>query len=71
MWFRLDQGMDPFDKNTWRRAKVYSDSPHVTEVASIDEQKQLEWTSGKGAHQCYPASGGCAARNTVPAPAGR
>ena len=47
MWFRLDQGMDPFDKNTWRRAKVYSDSPHVAEVASIDEQKQLEWTSAK------------------------
>src|SRR5688572_19128489 len=47
VWFRLEQGMDPFDKNTWRRAKVYSDSPHVVEVASIDEQKQLEWTSAK------------------------
>ncbi len=47
VWVTLAQGMDPFDKNTWRRAKVYSDSPHVVEVADIEEQKQREWTSAQ------------------------
>ena len=46
IWVHLHQGMDPFDKNNWYRAKVYSDSPWVTEVGNMEEQKQLEWTSG-------------------------
>jgi pimeloyl-ACP methyl ester carboxylesterase len=46
IWVHLPQGMDPFDKNNWYRAKVYSDSPWVTEVGNLEEQKQLEWTSG-------------------------
>jgi hypothetical protein len=46
IWVHLHQGMDPFDTNNWYRAKVYSDSPWVTEVADLEEQKQLEWTSG-------------------------
>jgi len=46
IWVHLRQGMDPFDKNNWYRAKVYSDSPWVTEVGNLEEQKQLEWTSG-------------------------
>ena len=46
IWVHLHQGMDPFDKNNWYRAKVYSDSPWVTEVGDIQELKQLEWTSG-------------------------
>lgn len=46
IWVHLRQGMDPFDKNNWYRAKVYSDSPWVTEVGDLEEQKQLEWTSG-------------------------
>jgi len=46
IWVHLHQGMDPFDKNNWYRAKVYSDSPWVTEVGDLEEQKQLEWTSG-------------------------
>ena len=46
IWVHLHQGMDPFDKNNWYRAKVYSDSPWVTEVGNLEEQKQLEWTSG-------------------------
>src|SRR5262245_23433800 len=33
IWVRLRQGLDPFDKNNWYRAKVYSDSPRITEVA--------------------------------------
>jgi hypothetical protein len=46
MWVKMPQGMDPFDKNNWYRAKVYTDSPWVTEIADLEEQKQLEWTSG-------------------------
>jgi predicted alpha/beta superfamily hydrolase len=46
IWVKMPQGMDPFDKNNWYRAKVYTDSPWVTEVADLEEQKQLEWTSG-------------------------
>ena len=46
IWVHLRQGMDPFDKNNWYRAKVYSDSPWIEEVGDIEEQKQLEWTSG-------------------------
>jgi len=47
LWVRLRQGMDAFDKNNWCRAKVYSDSPWVTEVARLEEQKGLEWTSAE------------------------
>ena len=47
VWVRMRQGMDPFDKNNWYRAKVYSDSPWVTEVDRLEEQKGLEWTSAQ------------------------
>ena len=47
IWIQLDQGLDPFDKGNWYRAKVYSDSPWITEPARLEEQKQLEWTSAK------------------------
>lgn len=47
VWVKMAQGMDPFDKNNWYRAKVYTDSPWLAEVADIEEQKQLEWTSAK------------------------
>ncbi len=47
IWVKLTQGMDPFDKNNWYRAKVYSDSPWLREAGDIQEQKQLEWTSAK------------------------
>jgi pimeloyl-ACP methyl ester carboxylesterase len=46
-WVKMPQGMDPFDKNNWYRAKVYSDSPWISEVADIQEQKQREWTSAQ------------------------
>jgi len=47
VWVRLVQGMDAFDKNTWHRCKVYAESPWVTEVADIEEEKQREWTSAR------------------------
>ena len=47
IWVRMRQGMDPFDKNNWYRAKVHTASGLIEEVADIEEQKQLEWTSAK------------------------
>jgi predicted alpha/beta superfamily hydrolase len=47
IWVKLEQGLDPFDKNNWYRAKIYSDSPHLAEVADLQEQKQREWTGAK------------------------
>ena len=46
IWVHMHQGMDPFDKNNWYRAKIYSDSPWIAEVGNLEELKQLEWTSG-------------------------
>lgn len=45
IWVKVEQGLDPFDKNTWRRAKVFSDSPYLAETGDIQESKQREWTS--------------------------
>lgn len=47
LWIRLRQGVDPFDKGNWCRAKIYSDSPWLTEVADIQETKGREWTSAQ------------------------
>jgi hypothetical protein len=47
VWIQLDQGLDPFDKGNWYRAKVYSDSPWITAPARLEEDKQLEWTSAR------------------------
>lgn len=47
IWVKTAQGLDPFDKGNWCRAKVYTDSPWLAEVGDIAEQKQLEWTSAQ------------------------
>jgi hypothetical protein len=47
VWVKLAQGLDPFDKENWYRARVYTDSPWIAEVARLEEQKQLEWTSAQ------------------------
>ena len=39
--------MDPFDKNNWYRAKLYTDSRLLEEVADLAEPKQREWTGAK------------------------
>ena len=46
-WVKLVQGMDPFDKNTWHRCKVYGDSPWLAEIGDIQEDKQREWTGAR------------------------
>jgi len=47
LWVCIAQGLDPLDKFTWHRTKVYTDDPYVTITADIAEQKELEWTSVK------------------------
>lgn len=47
IWVRLKQGLDPFDKDNWHRVKVYADSPWLTEITDIQEEKQREWTGAK------------------------
>ncbi|MCX6624573.1 MAG: alpha/beta hydrolase-fold protein [Acidobacteria bacterium] len=47
VWVKNAQGLDPFDKGNWYRAKVRGDSPWLEEVGDIQEQKQLEWTGAK------------------------
>jgi hypothetical protein len=47
IWVQMPQGMDPFDKGNWYRTKIHTTSDFITEVADIEEQKQLEWTSAK------------------------
>src|SRR6185312_9283001 len=47
VWIQLHQGYDPFDKENWCRTKVYSDSPWITEVKDIQENKGREWTSAQ------------------------
>jgi len=44
-WVRMEQGMDPFDKNTWHRCKVHTDSSWLVETGDIQNPKQREWTS--------------------------
>jgi len=48
IWVKLAQGLDPFDKGNWYRARVYFDSPWISERERLEEQKGLEWTSAKG-----------------------
>ncbi len=47
IWVQIPQGMDAFDKNNWYRTKVHPQSSMVTEIADIEEQKQLEWTGAQ------------------------
>ncbi|HEY3444023.1 MAG TPA: alpha/beta hydrolase-fold protein [Paludibaculum sp.] len=47
IWVKLAQGLDPFDKGNWYRARVYSSSPALEEIKRLEEQKQREWTGAK------------------------
>lgn len=47
VWVKLKQGVDPFDKHNWCRAKVYTDSAWMAEIGDIQENKQLEWTGAQ------------------------
>jgi len=45
LWIQVPQGLDPFDKYTWHRTRVYTDDPYVTITADLGEPKGREWTS--------------------------
>jgi hypothetical protein len=47
IWVQGAQGLDPFDKGNWCRAKVYTNSPWITEIANLQENKGREWTSAQ------------------------
>ena len=47
VWVQVAQGLDPFDKGNWCRAKVYIDSPWITEIADLQEVKRREWTGAQ------------------------
>lgn len=46
-WVKILQGLDPFDKNSWHRCRVYNDSPWLEEVELLEEEKQREWTGAQ------------------------
>jgi pimeloyl-ACP methyl ester carboxylesterase len=46
IWVKLAQGMDPFDKGTWHRTRIYTDSPWISEIDRLEEEKGAEYTSG-------------------------
>ena len=39
--------MDPFDKHSWHRTKVFTRDPYVTQGRAFAEQKGIEWTSAR------------------------
>lgn len=45
IWIRTGQGLDPFDKNSWHRTKVFTDDPYISIVGDIPEIRGREWTS--------------------------
>ena len=65
MWVKMTQGMDPFDKNTWHRGKVYFDSPWLTEIGLIEEDKQREWTGARERSSLIQVSQGAPPGTTI------
>ncbi len=65
-WVRMEQGIDPFDKNTWHRCKVYSDSPWLVETGDIQNEKQREWTGAMERASLVRLLSKVPARTTIP-----
>ena len=66
IWVKTEQGLDPFDKGNWTRAKVYGDSPWLVEVDDLQEQKQLEWTGAKNRTSVVKLAAGVPAGTQIP-----
>lgn len=66
IWVKIKQGLDPFDKNNWYRAKVYSKTKWVTEVEDIQELKQREWTGAQNRTSVIRLSKETPAGMTIP-----
>lgn len=66
VWVRLTQGLDPFDKQSWHRTKVRSDSKWIEEVGEIEEAKQREWTSARSKTSVVRLSAEAPTGTTIP-----
>ena len=66
IWVKRLQGLDPFDKNNWCRAKVYVDSSWLIEVADIQEEKQREWTGAQNRTSLVRLSAAVPAQAEIP-----
>jgi hypothetical protein len=62
----MTQGMDPFDKNTWHRGRVYFESPWLAEIGLIEEDKQREWTGARERSSLIQVSEGAPSGKTIP-----
>ncbi len=47
VWVRIPQGLDPLDKNNWRRVRVFSLTPWIEEMERIEEEKEREFTGAR------------------------
>jgi len=66
IWVKLAQGLDPFDKNNWCRAKVYTESPWLIEIGDIEEEKQREWTGAQSRTSLVELKAGVPAGTEIP-----
>ncbi len=66
IWLQLSRGLDAADRGNWCRAKVYSDSPWLTEVDDIQEEKQREWTGAQNRTSLIELSKSTPADTTIP-----
>ncbi|MCL4794966.1 MAG: hypothetical protein KJZ84_10390 [Bryobacteraceae bacterium] len=67
VWVKIPQGLDPFDKNNWRRVRVFADSPWIEEVERIEEIKEREFTGAKDLTSVIRLSNGAPAAAPLPA----
>ncbi|MEA2063974.1 MAG: hypothetical protein U9P14_09780, partial [Gemmatimonadota bacterium] len=59
VWIQVPQGLDPFDKYSWHRTRVYTDDPYVTITADLAEPKEREWTGISCHTSRFRISPGC------------
>ena len=65
LWLCVAQGLDPLDKYTWHRAKLFTEDPYVTITSDIAEPKELEWTSVKNHTSSFKVSPDCPAGHEI------
>jgi hypothetical protein len=65
IWVRTAQGLDPLDKNTWHRTKVFTCDPYITVTKDIAQSKELEWTSVKDHTSAVKIAKNCPSGHTA------
>jgi hypothetical protein len=66
VWIKLPQGLDPFDKNNWRRARVFPLSPWIEEAGRIEEEKEREFTGARDLTSRIRLSPGAPQEDSLP-----